>query len=116
MVPIGIETEPTGLINAGQSRNVPGSRGLAGCAGKKEKQRIYLDQRTTSQPMPCARMATETDHLPGGAAPAEGAYCLLNVLGGMTGVVARVPRGNPLPQAPRGFTWRLAQEANCPAP
>jgi hypothetical protein len=58
-------------------------------------------------------MAIDSDHLPGDAAPTDGAYCLLNVFGSMTGVVARVPRGNPLPEAPRGFTWRLAREANC---
>jgi hypothetical protein len=54
------------------------------------------------------------DHLPGDAAPADGAYCLLTVLGAMTGVVARVPCGKLLPMAPRGFTWRLAQEIESP--
>ena len=37
---------------------------------------------------------------------ATGAYEELNVLGTPTGMVHRAHEGEPLPRAPRGFTWR----------
>ena len=39
-------------------------------------------------------------------APATGHYEELNVFGSHTGKTAHVTEGEPLPGAPRGFTWR----------
>ena len=52
-------------------------------------------------------MPTETDHRPGELAPASGQYSLLNVFGSMSSEAAQVLRGNRLPPAPLGFTWRM---------
>jgi hypothetical protein len=38
-----------------------------------------------------------------------GVYELRNVLGSPAGERAIVARGDPLPAAPRGFTWRLLE-------
>jgi hypothetical protein len=57
-------------------------------------------------------MPAEIDDLPGSAAPTSGTYCLLNVFGAVVGDPVRVPQGNHLPPAPRGFTWRLVQKVH----
>lgn len=48
-----------------------------------------------------------TDHRPGDLAPETGHYEECNVFGSPTGTVRHVVEGNPMPHAPRGFTWRL---------
>jgi hypothetical protein len=49
------------------------------------------------------------EYPPGARAPVAGVYEQRNVLGAPTGDrVTRAP-GEPLPAAPRGFTWRLVE-------
>src|SRR4051812_20837405 len=50
------------------------------------------------------------EHPPGALAPATGRYEELNVFGTRTGQVAHVVKGEKLPAAPRGFTWRGRRE------
>ncbi len=50
------------------------------------------------------------DCQPGDRAPTSGSYQELNVFGSPTGRVALVAKGNELPIAPRGFTWRPLSE------
>ena len=49
------------------------------------------------------------DYQPGDPAPETGDYEECNVFGSPTGTVAHVRKGEPLPGAPRGFTWRLSR-------
>jgi hypothetical protein len=57
-------------------------------------------------------MPQELDHLkPGDPAPATGAYREQNVFGTPTGKRIDVIKGNLMPPAPRGFTWRLADQS-----
>jgi hypothetical protein len=42
-------------------------------------------------------------------APSAGIYEQHNVLGASTGVRITVARGEILPAAPRGFTWRMVE-------
>ena len=51
-------------------------------------------------------MSSTHEHKPGDSAPATGHYEELNVFGSHTGKTAHVTEGEPLPGAPRGFTWR----------
>ncbi len=46
------------------------------------------------------------DHKPGDPAPATGHYEELNVFGTPTGKVHHAREGEPLPRAPRNFSWR----------
>ena len=46
------------------------------------------------------------EHLPGQPANQTGHYEELNVFGSRTGKVTQATEGQPLPVAPRGFTWR----------
>ena len=50
--------------------------------------------------------------MPGEPAPVTGRYEELNVLGARTGKIHHVYAGQPLPPAPRNFSWRLVQ-AEC---
>jgi hypothetical protein len=55
-------------------------------------------------------MSQELDHLkPGAPAPATGTYEEHNVFGTPTGNRADVNNGDPVPPAPRGFTWRRVE-------
>ena len=57
-------------------------------------------------------MSQELDHVkPDEPAPATGAYREQNVFGTPTGKRIDVIKGGPMPQAPRGFTWRLAGQS-----
>jgi hypothetical protein len=47
------------------------------------------------------------EYAPGEAAPASGTYEQRNVLGSATGSRITVAKGQPLPKAPRGFTWSV---------
>ena len=58
-------------------------------------------------------MAERQEHQPGSHAPATGHYEELNVFGMRTGKVEHVQEGEPLPIAPRGFTWRPVAEEGC---
>jgi hypothetical protein len=49
-------------------------------------------------------------HLPGESASWEGSYQEVNVFGTPTGQTVRARRGDSLPAAPRGYTWRLASD------
>jgi hypothetical protein len=49
------------------------------------------------------------DYPPGSAAPLGGIYEQCSVLGTPTGVRITVARGQVLPAAPRGFTWRALE-------
>jgi hypothetical protein len=55
-------------------------------------------------------MAEGGEHRPGEPAPVSGIYRLFNVLGSRSHVHAHVEQGAPLPDAPRGFGWRLERE------
>jgi len=56
-------------------------------------------------------MSRPVEHLPGEPASHSGPYELLNVFGSPTGVVVtHAKEGEPLPIAPRGFTWRHVPE------
>ena len=46
------------------------------------------------------------DHLPGSKAPAGGVYEELNMFGVSTGITEHVAKGERLPLAPQGYTWR----------
>ena len=48
------------------------------------------------------------DHLPGSEAPEDGVYEQLNMFGVSTGIAERVGKGERLPLAPPGYTWRTA--------
>jgi len=50
----------------------------------------------------------ENEYRPGERAPVAGDYHELNVFGAPTGKVHRAQGGDPLPSAPRGFTWHLS--------
>ena len=54
-----------------------------------------------------------SDHKPGDPAPHTGHYEELNVFGSETGHVVHVRKGDALPGAPYGFTWRLSQKTEC---
>jgi hypothetical protein len=47
------------------------------------------------------------DYLPGSEAPEDGVYEEL-IFGASTGITERVGKGERLPLAPRGYTWRTA--------
>ncbi|HTI82057.1 MAG TPA: hypothetical protein VL614_16525 [Acetobacteraceae bacterium] len=49
------------------------------------------------------------EYPPGARAPISGVYELRNVLGSPTGVRTTIACGDPLPAAPRGFTWQLLE-------
>jgi hypothetical protein len=59
-----------------------------------------------------APMANETEHPPGGPAPASGHYRLLNTFGTPTAHTVHVRRGEPLPDAPRGQGWQLERKTD----
>jgi hypothetical protein len=48
---------------------------------------------------------TAREYPPGMQAPVGGTFEQPSVLGSSTGVRVTVARGDPLPRAPRGFTW-----------
>lgn len=48
---------------------------------------------------------------PGELAPVEGRYRQFNIFGSRTETAVHVQRGEPLPAAPRNFTWRLHEES-----
>ncbi len=48
------------------------------------------------------------EYRPGELAPVSGQYEELNVLGARTGKIHSAQAGEPLPTAPRGFSWRLS--------
>ncbi len=50
------------------------------------------------------------EYPPGTRAPATGTYEQRNVLGSATGVRVSVAQLEPLPPAPRGFTWRPVED------
>ena len=50
-------------------------------------------------------MSDEEEHQPGDRAPATAHYEELNVFGNPTGAIVHVREGDPLPPAPRSFTW-----------
>ena len=49
------------------------------------------------------------EYPPGTRAPVGGVYEQRNVLGAPTGEQVAMAPGEPLPAAPRGFTWRLVE-------
>ena len=53
--------------------------------------------------------AVAREYPPGTAAPSGGIYEQRSVLGTPTGVRITVGRGQELPAAPRGFTWRVVE-------
>ena len=56
-------------------------------------------------------MAERQEHQPGTHAPLTGHYEELNIFGTPTGKVEHVRKGERLPHAPRGFSWRQMEEA-----
>ena len=57
-----------------------------------------------------ALMSDRPTHPPGHLAPATATYEQMNVFGSPTGIRVRVPRGHPLPDAPIGHEWTVAEE------
>jgi hypothetical protein len=55
----------------------------------------------------------QDEHEPGRPAPRHGHYEALNVFGRPAGQVVERVEGQPLPDLPRGFTWRRITRANC---
>ena len=55
-------------------------------------------------------MSERPTHPPGHPAPATATYEQVNVFGSPTGIKIRVPRGHPLPKAPVGHGWAVAEE------
>lgn len=55
--------------------------------------------------LPCSMSSTH-EHKPGDPAPETGHHEELNVFGSHTGKVVHAIEGEPLPGAPRSFTWR----------
>ena len=51
-------------------------------------------------------MSDQKEHQPGARAPTTANYEELNVFGSPTGAIVHVHEGDPLPAAPRSFTWR----------
>ena len=58
-------------------------------------------------------MLSTNEHNPGDPPPETGHYAELNVFGRHIGKVAHVAEGEPLPSAPRGFTWRRVMREGC---
>jgi hypothetical protein len=54
-------------------------------------------------------MSPVIEHAPGDPAPETGRYEEYDVPGYSTGRIVHVNEGDPLPVAPRGFTWRAHQ-------
>ncbi len=52
----------------------------------------------------------EAEHAPGTPATVTGTYQLLDIFGSPTDHRVHLARGEPLPDAPRGHTWRLERE------
>jgi hypothetical protein len=52
------------------------------------------------------------DYAPGSEAPEAGVYEELNVFGTSTGITERVAKGERLPLAPLGYSWRMAVGSN----
>ncbi len=61
-------------------------------------------------------MRAKPTHLPGEPAPATGDYNQYGVFGAATGVRVTVRAGQPLPPAPIGFTWILAENRGAAPP
>jgi hypothetical protein len=57
-----------------------------------------------------ALMSDRPTHPPGHPAPVTATYEQMNVFGSSTGIRVRVPRGHPLPNAPIGHGWVVAEE------
>ena len=55
-------------------------------------------------------LAQRPEHAPGETAPAAGTYEQLNIFGRPTGIWVNVAHGHPLPSAPLGHNWTLAEE------
>ncbi len=55
-------------------------------------------------------MTERPEHAAGEPAPAAGTYEQLNIFGSPTGVRVKMTRGHPLPAAPRGHNWTLADD------
>jgi hypothetical protein len=60
-------------------------------------------------------LAQRSEHAPGETAPVAGTYEQLNIFGRPTGIRVSVAHGHPLPAAPVGHNWSLAEEgrADC---
>ncbi|MFL5257158.1 MAG: hypothetical protein ACJ8AI_30585 [Rhodopila sp.] len=54
---------------------------------------------------------SEAEYHPGDPAPASGVFYELNIFSTPTGLTAQVEMGNPLPTAPVGFRWALADRS-----
>jgi hypothetical protein len=55
-------------------------------------------------------MAHRLEHSPGDAAPAAGVYEQLNIMGSPTGIRVNLAHGHPMPSAPLGHYWTLAED------
>ena len=75
-----------------------------------------MDQLSAAAAALATRMPTRDEHQPGQPAPKSGVYRLLNVFGGEEATRVTVRRGETLPAAPRGYSWRLVRETDDAAP
>jgi hypothetical protein len=55
-------------------------------------------------------LAQRPEHTPGETAPASGTYEQLNIFGRPIGIRVNVAHGHPLPSAPLGHNWTLAED------
>jgi hypothetical protein len=58
--------------------------------------------------------AVALNHLPGVEVHVGGTYQLLNIFGTPDGQTVTLRDGEPLPQAPHGFVWRLCSNETAP--
>jgi hypothetical protein len=66
------------------------------------------DTRRTSKEW--GGLQRDNEYQPGDNAPATGKYEELNVFGARTGKWHHAQEGEPLPPAPRGYSWRRIPE------
>lgn len=56
-------------------------------------------------------MTLGAEHRPGDPAKISGLYYEVNVFGTPTGRSVQLGDGDPLPESPRGFGWRMSEDA-----
>jgi hypothetical protein len=55
-------------------------------------------------------LAQRPEHGLGETAPVAGTYEQVNIFGRSTGIRVNVAHGHPLPSAPLGYNWTLAED------
>lgn len=68
-----------------------------------------IDPRQRQSRLCALGIAMPHEHQPSNPAPETGHYAEANVFGTHTGILIHARKGDALPAAPRGFTWRLVE-------